>query len=358
MSSTDLLAPGAVIGILGGGQLGRMTALAAAAMGYRCHIFCPDADAPASQVTDRTTLADYGDRDALDAFARAVDVVTYEFENIPCDTVAHLAGQVPVHPGPGALAVCQDRLAEKVFVNCLGIGTADFRVVPDPSVLPALVEQLEGPCVLKANTMGYDGKGQALIRHPHEADDAWLAVGARLCVLEKFVAFECEVSVIAARDRTGRVVCYPAVENRHENHILKHTLAPAPDFEDRQEAAQAIAVRLIEGLDMVGVLAVEMFATTDGRLLVNELAPRPHNSGHWTIEGCRVSQFTNLVRALVGLPVADPGVRGRAEMVNLLGAEADEWAALAADPGASVHLYGKAAARPGRKMGHVTRLLT
>ena len=357
MTDAAILPPGAVIGILGGGQLGRMTALSAATLGYRCHVFSAEPDAPATQVTDRATIASFGDRAALDAFASAVDVVTYEFENSPHDAVSHLATRVPVRPGPGALAVCQDRLAEKIFINCLGVETAAFRVIPDPAVLPEMVEELGAPCVLKANTMGYDGKGQVLIRHRPDAAGAWQAIGGRMAVLEGFVAFEREVSVIAARDRSGRVICYPAVENRHEAHILRRTLAPAPDFDARQEAAQAIAARLIAALDLVGVLAVEMFVLPDGHLLVNELAPRPHNSGHWTLEGCVVSQFDNLVRAIVGLPVAGPGVRCRAEMTNLLGDEAAGWLAYAPQPDTHVHLYGKATARPGRKMGHVTRLI-
>ncbi len=350
------LPPGSTIGILGGGQLGRMTAQAAARLGYRSHIFCPDADSPAAQVTDRATLSSYGDAAALRRFASLIDVATYEFENIPHDTVALLAEQVPVRPGPKALAVCQDRLSEKDFVSSLGIAVAPYRSVPGPGDLAAALAEIGTPAVLKSTRMGYDGKAQALIQSPKEAATAQQRIGDRPAVLEGFVEFDFELSVIAARGLDGSIACYPPVENRHRDHILAETIVPADLAGPEVEAAEDIAGRLIEALDMVGLLAVEMFHTRDGRLLVNELAPRPHNSGHWTLDACATSQFEQLVRAICGLPLGAVDRHSDAVMTNLIGADASAWQDLLAEPGARLHLYGKAEARPGRKMGHVTRL--
>ncbi len=351
------LPPGSVIGMLGGGQLGRMTALAAARLGYRTHVFCPDVDSPCAQVTDRSTLSSYEDRAALEAFAARVDVVTFEFENVPTEALAVLAERVPVRPRPGALAVCQDRLEEKSFVSGLGIGTAPFAAVGEASALSAALGRIGTPAVLKAARFGYDGKAQALIGTADDAAGAWQRVGAGRAVLEGFVDFARELSVIAARGTDGAVVCYPAVENRHRNHILAETHAPAPDLPATRAAeAEAIARRLIEALDLVGLLAVELFETRHGPLLVNELAPRPHNSGHWTLDAAATSQFEQLVRAVCGLPLGSTERVADAVMTNLLGDEVDDWRALVAEPGARLHLYGKAEARPGRKMGHVTRL--
>ena len=354
--SKAMLPPGAVIGMLGGGQLGRMTALAAARLGYRTHVFCPDADSPCGQVTDRATLSSYGDHAALEVFARAVDVVTFEFENIPHDTVAFLAERVPVRPGPRVLAVCQDRLAEKDFVSGLGIATAPYRSVPDPAALTAAVGAIAPPAVLKAARFGYDGKAQALIDGLDAAPEAWQRVGARTSILEGFIDFAGELSVIAARGLDGAVACYPPVANVHREHILWQTTAPADLPPETAAEAEAIARRLAEALDVVGLLAVEMFLTKDGRLLVNELAPRPHNSGHWTIDACATSQFEQFVRAICGLPLGATDRLTDAVMTNLLGDDVDRWPELLAEPGARLHLYGKVEARPGRKMGHVTRL--
>jgi len=350
------LPPGSAIGMLGGGQLGRMTALAAAAMGYRTHVLSPEPDSPCAQVTDRATLSSYRDEAALAAFADTVDVVTFEFENIPYETVAFLAGRTTVRPGPEALAVCQDRLREKDFVNRLGIGTAPYRAVPDLSALADAVAAIGTPSVLKSTREGYDGKAQALIRSPEEAEDAWRRIGKRPAILEGFVDFACEVSVIAARGADGTVACYPVVENRHRNHILAETIAPAKVDPALAAEADSIGRRLVEALDVVGLLAVEMFLTKDGRLLVNELAPRPHNSGHWTMDACPTSQFEQFVRAVCGLPLGPVAPWRPAVMTNLIGDDAAAWAEILAEPGAKLHLYGKTEARPGRKMGHVNRV--
>ncbi len=352
------LPPGSTIGILGGGQLGRMTAQAAARLGYRTHVFCPEPDSPTAQVTDRATVSSYGDTAALKHFAGAVDVVTYEFENIPHDTVSLLADLVAVRPGPAALAVCQDRLAEKDFVSGLGIGVAPYRAVPEPDALDAALAEIGAPAVLKSTRMGYDGKAQALIRAPGDAGAARDRIGAQPAILEGFVDFDFELSVIAARGPDGAIACYPPVENRHRDHILAETIVPATLPEDQAEAAEDIARRLVEALDLVGLLAVEMFHTADGQLLVNELAPRPHNSGHWTLDACATSQFEQLVRAICGLPLGSVERHSDAVMTNLIGADAHRWPEFLAEPGARLHLYGKAEARPGRKMGHVTRLRT
>ena len=353
---TTTLPPGSTIGILGGGQLGRMTAQAAARLGYRSHVFCPDRDSPTAQVTDRATLSSYGDEAALARFAESIDVATYEFENIPYETVAYLAERVAVRPGPKALSVCQDRIAEKDFVSAQGIGVAPYRSVPGPDDLPAALAEIGTPAVLKSTRMGYDGKAQAMIHGPGDASGAAALIGDQPAILEGFVAFDFELSVIAARGLDGSIACYPPVENRHRDHILAETVAPAslPDAEAQE--AEDIARRLIEALDMVGLLAVEMFHTKDSRLLVNELAPRPHNSGHWTMDACATSQFEQLVRAICGLPLGTVDRHSDAVMTNLIGADADGWRDLLAEPGAHLHLYGKAEARPGRKMGHVTRL--
>lgn len=364
------LPPGSTIGMLGGGQLGRMTALAAARLGYRLHVFCPDPDSPTGQVTDRATLSGYEDEAALAAFAAAVDVVTYEFENVPHAAVAFLAERVPVRPGPRALAVCQDRIAEKGLVNDQGIATAPWRPVRRRSDLAGALEEIGCPAVLKTARLGYDGKAQAVIRAAGEAEAAWQAIGARddahPAVLEGFVPFTREVSVIAVRGLDGQVLCYPVAENRHRDHILAETIVPAPLPPVLAAQAQEIATRLAEGLDLVGLLAVEMFhldgpdhsapGRADGALLVNELAPRPHNSGHWTLDACATDQFEQLVRAVCGLPLGSVARHADAVMENLIGADVERWPDLLADRSARLHLYGKAEARPGRKMGHVTRL--
>lgn len=361
--SPGLLPPGSTIGILGGGQLGRMTALAAARLGYRAHVFCPEADSPAAQVAAAATVAGWDDNAALDRFAGAVDVVTSEFENVPMPAAARLAAAgVPVRPSPRVLGIAQDRLAEKAAVTALDIPTAPHVAVDAAAGLAAAVARIGRPAVLKSNRLGYDGKGQTRIGPDTDLAAAWAVVAGHAgadagAILEGEVAFDREISVIAARGIDGRLATYVPVENRHADHILATTTAPAPIAPDTAALADRIARRLATGLEVVGLLAVEMFVTADGGLLVNELAPRPHNSGHWTMDACTVSQFEQLVRAICGLPLGDPARHADAVMTNLIGDAATEWATLLAEPGACLHLYGKAAARAGRKMGHVNRLL-
>ena len=350
------LPPGATIGIMGGGQLGRMTAMAAARLGYRCHIFTPDADVPAEQVSAVTTVAAYDDAEALDAFSTSVDVVTFEFENVPHDSVRRLAECVPVRPDWECLHISQDRLREKDFLNRIGTPTAPYRAVHSATDLADAVKALGRPAVLKTTRLGYDGKGQVLIGPDMDLGEAWKLMGAEEGVLEGFVDFRCEVSAIIARNPAGETAAFDIVENRHVNHILATTIAPAGIPDDMAEKAAEMARHIAESLDLVGLLAVEMFVARDGGLLINELAPRPHNSGHWTIDACVTSQFEQFVRAVCGLPLGSPRRHSDAVMTNLIGDDAANWQTILADPEAKLHLYGKAEARPGRKMGHVTRL--
>lgn len=349
------LPPGSTIGILGGGQLGRMTAMAAARLGYRCAILCPEADAPASQVAALTIRAAYDDPDAQRRFAEAVDVITYEFENIPLAPVEALARLKPVRPSPSVLAICQDRVQEKTAMQAAGIGTARFVPVLAAADLAAATASI-APGILKTARMGYDGKGQARVAGEAEARAAFARFGAVPCVLESIVDFACEISVVVARAADGAIAAYVPVENRHAHHILDETIAPANVAPAIAEEALRIARTVVERLGVVGLLAIEMFVARDGRVLVNELAPRPHNSGHWTIDACAVSQFEQLVRAIAGLPLGSPERHSDAVMKNLVGDEVHDWPRLAAEAGACLHLYGKGEARPGRKMGHVTRL--
>lgn len=352
----SMLPPGSTIGIVGGGQLGRMTAMAAARLGYRCHIFCPETDSPAAQVADAATVAAYEDIAAIEAFAGAVDVVTFEFENIPAESIEALEAHVPTRPNARSLSVSQDRIVEKEFVASTGAGTAPFEAVTDEASLRAAVARIGTPSILKTARFGYDGRGQARINDAGGAAAAWKEIGGVRAVLEGFVDFEREISVIVARGPDGRTEAYVPVENRHVNHILDTTIAPAAIGPDIAAEAEGIAARIAEALDLVGLLAVEMFVTRDGSVLVNEIAPRPHNSGHWTIDACTTSQFEQLVRAVCGLPLGSPARHSDAVMKNLIGDAADAWPELLAEPGACLHLYGKAESRPGRKIGHVTRL--
>jgi 5-(carboxyamino)imidazole ribonucleotide synthase len=352
-----MLSPGATIGILGGGQLGRMTALAAARLGYRTHIFASEADSPAAQVSAAATIASYHDMAKLDEFAAAIDVATFEFENIPAETVHRVAALKPVMPRPEILEISQDRLSEKTFLNDMGVATTTYQEVADLTALARALAGLQGRAVLKSARMGYDGKGQVSVHAGTSADGAWLQMGSPRGILERFVDFRCEVSVIVARGADGTIAVYPPVENRHVNHILDTTIAPASLSRAQAERAESIARDNATELDLVGVLAVEMFVTRDDRLLVNELAPRPHNSGHWTIDACATSQFEQLVRAVCGLPLGSTERYFDAVMKNLIGDEVETWRTAIADPSVRLHLYGKQTARPGRKMGHVTRLL-
>jgi 5-(carboxyamino)imidazole ribonucleotide synthase len=353
------LSPGATIGILGGGQLGRMLALAAARLGLKCHIFCPDPDAPAFDVVQRATHADYGNERALDRFAQAVDVITYEFENVPAETASFLAERRPVLPDPAVLATTQDRLTEKTFVSDLGIRTAPFAAVDSAAGLSDALERIGRPAVLKTRRFGYDGKGQAMIRDEMDPAEAFRAIGAHPAILEAFVPFEREISVIAARQHDGRMESFDVIENEHRDHILKVSRVPADVPPELAAEARAIAEKIATAFDYVGVLAVEMFVVRDGTartVLVNEIAPRVHNSGHWTLDGSSVSQFEQHIRAVAGWPLATPVRYGRIEMINLIGDEVHNHGRWLAMPGTSVHLYGKNGARPGRKMGHVTRV--
>ena len=351
---------GSVIGMLGTGQLGRMTALAAAPLGYEVHAFGPSRGG-LNQVTSRETVAAYDDLEALAAFADAVDVVTYEFENVPAATADFLAARVPVRPGPKALSVAQHRVVEKQFLADHGLPTAPWRAVGSRDELAAAVEALGRPAVLKTARFGYDGKGQTFVREGDDLSACWAAIAGeateREAILEGFVPFAYEASVVVARGVDGDVAAFDLVENKHTNHILHETHAPAPlASEATRREARACATKIVEALDYVGVCGVEFFVLEDGSLAVNELAPRPHNSGHWTQDAAVTSQFEQHARAVVGLPLGDPSRRCDAVMHNLLGDEIDRLAELAADPKVKLHLYGKAEAKVGRKMGHYTRL--
>jgi 5-(carboxyamino)imidazole ribonucleotide synthase len=355
-SPSPVVAPGGTVGILGGGQLGRMLAMAAARLGLKCVIYAPEENSPAFQVAASHIRAAYDDQTALKRFAAHVDVVTYEFENIPGATGAMLSALKPVHPNPKALEVIQNRIAEKSFLQKLGIETAPFAPVTSEESARAAFERIKGPAVLKTSRLGYDGKGQRMARALDDAIAGWKAFGQVECILEGFVDFKRELSVVAARGMDGKVACYDLVENLHGDHILRTTLAPARDAQGLIADADRIARRVLEAFDYVGVMAVELFETRDGRLLVNEIAPRVHNSGHWTIDGCAVSQFEQHIRAVCGWPLGDPARHSDAVMTNLLGDEAASWRTHAAEPSTAVHLYGKGDARQGRKMGHITRL--
>jgi 5-(carboxyamino)imidazole ribonucleotide synthase len=351
-----MIEPGATIGILGGGQLGRMTALAAAALGYRCHVFCPQSNGPAKQVSAYATTAAYDDTAALAKFAAAVDVITFEFENVPADTAEILAAAKPVRPAPDALRIAQDRLREKDFLRSIGAPTAPYLAVDGAAALQRALREIGPEGVLKTVRGGYDGKGQATIRNDTDLAQAWRSLGADAGILERFIEFDCEISVIVARGLDGRRAAYVPVENRHVEHILDTTIAPARIASEIGDRAEVIAQHIADRLDLVGLLAVEMFVTAAGEVLVNEIAPRPHNSGHWTIDACYHSQFEQLVRAICGLPLGSAERHSDAVMKNLIGTDVGSWRAALDDPAAKLHLYGKTQALPRRKMGHVTRL--
>ncbi|MGE0239768.1 MAG: 5-(carboxyamino)imidazole ribonucleotide synthase [Parvibaculaceae bacterium] len=353
------LPPNSVIGILGGGQLGRMLALAAARLGLKCHIFAPEAESPAFQVAARHTCAAYDDRAALETFAAAVDVVTYEFENVPAETAALLAALKPLAPGADALATSQDRLTEKTFLARIGLATAPFADVDGLAGLEQAVARIGRPAILKTRRFGYDGKGQITVTAETPLAAAWAAIGARPAILEGFVDFETEVSVIAARGWDGAIAVYDVPENRHADHILRESVVPAGIAPETAAAARDIAGRITAALDYVGVIGVELFLARDKgteRLIVNEIAPRVHNSGHWTMDACVVSQFEQHVRAVAGWPLGSPERHSDVVMTNLLGDEVQDWRKLAGEPRTGLHLYGKTRSPPGRKMGHINRL--
>ena len=351
------LKPGDTIGILGGGQLGRMLALSAARLGLKCHVFSPDPDSPAFDVVQRATCAEYADVAALEVFAADVDVITYEFENVPSATALVLAARRPVLPDPEILKTTQDRLIEKDFVKGLGIATADYADVGSVADLRNAIAKLGLPAVLKTRRFGYDGKGQAVIRSTDNLDAAWKELATKAAILESFVPFEREISVVAARGADGHIVCFDVTENEHRDHILKTSTVPARIAPALAAEARSIAETIANAFDYVGVLAVEMFVAPQGRphrILVNEIAPRVHNSGHWTLDGATVSQFEQHIRAIAGWPLAEVRRHGAVTMTNLIGDEVESFPDWLSKPGATVHLYGKDAPRPGRKMGHVT----
>lgn len=344
------LAPGAVIGILGGGQLGRMLGVAAAQMGMSAHIYCPEADPPAAATALRVTRGEYDDADRLSAFAAAVDVVTFEFENVPASALDALGDRVAIAPGRAALATAQDRLVEKTFLNAAGAPTTPFAEVSSLEDLRRALDRLGAPAILKTRRLGYDGRGQVRIERAEAAEAAFEALAGAPAILEAFAPFRREISVIAARGRDGAFRAFDPAENRHEGGILRESRVPAAAPAEAVE----IARRVLDRLDYVGVMGVEMFEMPSGALLVNEIAPRVHNSGHWTIEACAVDQFQQHVRAICGWPLGDPARHADAVMTNLIGDDVAAWRRWAETPGAALHLYGKGAPRPGRKMGHVT----
>ena len=357
---TGAIPPGTPVGVLGSGQLGRMFAIAARRMGYRVHVLSPEHDTPTGQVADVEVTAPYEDLDAVRAFARNVRVVTFEFENVPFETAEAAAERAHVRPAGRVLHVTQNREREKTFLAGAGFPVPRFAVVRSIDELRAALDTVGCPAVLKTARFGYDGKGQAKIAGPGEVAAAWDAVGRHDAVLEAFVDFERELSVVAARGLSGAVADYGAVENRHRDHILDLTTAPAQVPPELAAEASRLAHAVIDALDVVGVLCVELFLARDGRLLINELAPRPHNSGHFTFDACVTSQFEQQLRAVCGLPLGSVRQFQPAAMANLLGDLWQEgepqWEAACAFPDVKVHLYGKAAARPGRKMGHLTAL--
>jgi 5-(carboxyamino)imidazole ribonucleotide synthase len=350
------LPPGSTIGILGGGQLGRMLALAAARLGMKTHIYCPDPDSPAFDVTPRKTVAAYNDEAALAAFAAAVDVITYEFENVPLKTAEFLAALKPLRPGARALGISQDRLAEKAFLSINRIPVAPFAAVPDHDELDVALAGIGMPAVLKTTRLGYDGKGQRMVRDVGDAAVAFETLSPKPLVLEGFIRFAKEISVVVARGVTGEIAPFDPAENVHRDHILKTSTVPADISRKTALNAAAIAERIAAALDYVGVLGVEFFVLDDGSLLVNEIAPRVHNSGHWTEAACVTDQFEQHIRAICGWPLGDPRRLADVVMENLIGDEALAVPAILAGP-SRPHLYGKAESRPGRKMGHVTRII-
>jgi 5-(carboxyamino)imidazole ribonucleotide synthase len=352
-----ILPPGSTIGIVGGGQLGRMLGMAAAQLGYRIHVFAP-ASGPANDVASAFTQGSYHQSDLMAAFAESCDVVTYEFENVPLGALALIADMVPIRPGLKALEIAQLRYAEKSFVQELGGRTAPFALANDVDELIPALERIGLPAIIKTVRMGYDGKGQARVDDIAQARQAWHAVGRRPSIVEGFVEFTHEFSILVARGADGATVSYPPPWNEHRGGILHRSSVPAPAAIAGQAAeATALAQVVAEALDYVGLLALEYFATADGPVF-NEMAPRVHNSGHWTIEGAQTSQFENHIRAICGLPLGSTALTAaRAEMENLIGDEAGRWREILAERGAHLHLYGKNEALPGRKMGHVTRVI-
>ena len=349
------LAPGSVIGILGGGQLGRMLSLAAARLGFQCHIYDPVWGGPASHVARFETNASYENVEAILSFAKSCDVVTYEFENVPALTAKTAAGAKPLHPNSQALNVAQDRLTEKTFIrDTAKVPVALFEPVTSVYELKRAAKKIGLPAVLKTRRFGYDGKGQVIVKSETEIESAWAAMKDAPAILEQFIPFEREVSVIAARSVTGETAAFPLIENVHKNHILHTSIAPANNDDGR---AQGLAIQIMSALNYVGVMACEFFELHDGTLLVNEIAPRVHNSGHWTQDAGCIDQFELHIRAITGWPLGDTTPQNKMEMTNLIGNDVDQWDALAKQPKTFIHFYGKRDVKPGRKMGHVNRII-
>ncbi|TWT88499.1 N5-carboxyaminoimidazole ribonucleotide synthase [Pseudobythopirellula maris] len=352
------LPPGSTLGVFGGGQLGRMFCEAASALGFKTHVFAPEGDCPASQAADAHTVADYHDFAAVAGFAESVDAVTLEFENVPVATAEAAARHTRVAPSGEALFMVQNRGREKRFLLGAGVPCAPFAMVRNNDELLAAVDLIGAPSVLKTTQFGYDGKGQVVLHDAAEAADAWAYLGRHKCVLEQFVEFRREVSVVVARGMDGATAVCGPIENDHKNHILDLSLLPAACDESVAAEARRVAELVAKELDLVGVVCVEFFETTDGQVVVNEIAPRPHNSGHLTIEACAASQFEQQARAIAGMPLGSFEAPRPAAMANLLGdlwsAGEPDWDAAKAVDGVQLHLYGKGSARPGRKMGHLT----
>ncbi len=354
--TNNILPAGATIGIIGGGQLGRMLAMAATHMGYQTHIYVPEANSPAAQVATHSTVAPYGDEQQLLAFAGSVDVVTFEFENIALETLRSIADAHVVHPSPDVLEICNNRIREKDFISNQGVAVAAYAAAYSSEDAVVGAVKVGFPCVMKTAEEGYDGKGQVIIKNPDQVEEAWQRLNTTEVILEAWVPFTHEISVIVARNQAGEMATYEAAYNIHRNHILYKTILPAPVSEAVKVQADEIAKKLAGAMELVGIMAVEMFVTELEDVLVNELAPRPHNSGHWTIEAARTSQFEQHVRAITGHGLGDPSRLCDVEMINLIGEEVQDLAAYQSDPNAHIHLYGKKDIRPGRKMGHVTML--
>ncbi len=346
-----------IVGILGGGQLGRMSALAAARLGIKVHIYCPEPNSPASHVAAQTFIGTYDDKKALKEFADSVDVISYEFENIPVETVRFLQKHKPVFPDDRLLEIAQHRPTEKKFLNDIGISTARWAVATKASEIDDAMADLRiAHAILKTTRFGYDGKGQMKFVHGDDAKAAWKSLGSQELIVEEMVDFVCEVSVIIARDKLGQTAIYGPILNEHRNHILSKSTVPAPIPEELSAHARAMTQLLADAVDLVGVLALEMFITREGTLLANEIAPRTHNSGHWTIDACVISQFEQHIRTVAGMPVGAPGRHSDAVMFNLIGMDAKKLAPWLEKKNACLHLYGKEEAQEGRKMGHVTIL--
>ncbi len=352
---TEPLSHGSTIGILGGGQLGRMLSVAASRLGFKCHIFEPGAEPPAGQVAHRVTTAGYDDVAALTAFAQTCDVVTYEFENIPTEALDVIEAHAPIRPGREALRVSQDRLVEKTFLQDLGLTVAPFADIPDAAAMAAAMDSIGAPSILKTRRFGYDGKGQARLKSTGDAAAALADMKGAPAILEGFVDFSHEVSVIAARSPSGEVACFDPGENVHREGILRTTTVPARLTAAQKTDAVLLAARILNALDYVGVMGVELFVTPRG-LIVNEVAPRVHNSGHWTQEGCAVDQFEQHIRAVVGWPLGDGARYADVVMENLIGDDMDRVPELSRQADTAIHLYGKAETKEGRKMGHVNRI--